>query len=669
MGVWQFQSVLNRGEIDPLAVGRIDLQQYYNGVETAKNVLAIPQGGLKKRPGMRTLSIFTNYDCRLERFSFNTEINYLFSFISNILRVYKDGVLQATVGVPIAGSQLQDMDYIQSADTAIITHPEVAPFSITRQSDTVWTVAVLTLQNVPVFDFNDALSPTPTDSIQTMTFTNFFEGDRFKLSLEGILTEEIVLSITATGQTATALAIEEELKVLPNVNSQDVSVVGTGPGTFTVTFTGGATKAWDSISGTGVYTQSVSFTITSVVTQVGVPRTEDVWSPTRGYPITCTFHEGRLWFGGAKSLPSTVWGSVVNDFFNFKTRKGLDDESVSATLDTDQLNQIQAIFSNRSLQVFTGGGEFYVPSSPITPANIAVQPQSNLGSKRIRPVTVEGVTLFLQKTGKALLQFVFLDEFQANQTTSVSVLAPHLIKTPIKMSVSRGTEDSDANYVYILNSDGTITVFNTLTDQQVAGFTRGETDGNIKSIAVVDGSLYFLVERTTDSGTELYLEIEDDRLNTDAAAYAGSGIAAIGVGLIGKTVKIKVDGSVREDVVSTGTVTIDPASTTSVEVGLEYDAEITTLPLNLNLQNGPNASQKKKILRTSLQLYESIGVLINGQRLADKTIGVDQFDAPTPFTGLKRIFIPGWSLEAQVTISQTTPMPMTILNIGMEVKT
>jgi hypothetical protein len=70
-----------------------------------------------------------------------------------------------------------------------------------------------------------------------------------------------------------------------------------------------------------------------------------------------------------------------------------------------------------------------------------------------------------------------------------------------------------------------------------------------------------------------------------------------------------------------------------------------------------------------LHLYESNGVIVNGQRIADKTIGVDQFDAPQPQTGIKRIFLSGWSLEAQLTITQNTPYGFTILNIGSEVKT
>jgi len=44
---------------------------------------------------------------------------------------------------------------------------------------------------------------------------------------------------------------------------------------------------------------------------------EAAWSGSRGWPRCAVFHEGRLIIGGAKSLPSTVWGSRVADYFDF----------------------------------------------------------------------------------------------------------------------------------------------------------------------------------------------------------------------------------------------------------------------------------------------------------------------------------------------------------------
>ena len=39
------------GELSPLMRGRTDINQYYQGLQKANNVVLVPQGGVKRRPG------------------------------------------------------------------------------------------------------------------------------------------------------------------------------------------------------------------------------------------------------------------------------------------------------------------------------------------------------------------------------------------------------------------------------------------------------------------------------------------------------------------------------------------------------------------------------------------------------------------------------------------
>jgi hypothetical protein len=182
-----------------------------------------------------------------------------------------------------------------------------------------------------------------------------------------------------------------------------------------------------------------------------------------------------------------------------------------------------------------------------------------------------------------------------------------------------------------------------------------------------------LVERVVNSVTVFYVETESLTALTDSAVISNVGGSATITGLghlEGETVDVKADGAYQgEFVVSGGQVVITRDVDSNSEVGLPYKPLIKTMPLNMGLENGPNAADKKRILRAAIQLFESNGIIVNGQRLADKTIGVNQFDAPTPQTGFKRITLHGWSIEADIEITQDTPFNMTILSIGMEVKT
>ena len=123
-----------------------------------------------KRYGMEYLAEAEG-NGRLETFSFNVEQNYLLAFSNGKMQIFKDGVLQTNINgtgndylvTPWTLAQIEEFDYIQSADTIIITHEDVETRTITRSSDTNWTIATAPLVNLPQYDFNDGSSPTPAD--------------------------------------------------------------------------------------------------------------------------------------------------------------------------------------------------------------------------------------------------------------------------------------------------------------------------------------------------------------------------------------------------------------------------------------------------------------------------------------------------------------------------
>jgi len=663
--VWDLHSNFNRGELDPRLVGRKDLQAYYNGAKTADNVVTLVQGGVRRRNG--TEFIKEDTDGRIFNFSFSTEVNYCLLFTDLQIEVFKDGVSQTTVVSPYTLAQLKQIDYIQSADTALMFHSGITPQELSRTSDTVWAIGAISLQNIPQFDYNDASSPTPTSEVQQLIFANFQEGDRYKISLEGVLSDEVVWG----GDNATQREnIETAILDLFNTGGQgSITVAGT-VATFTVTFSDDSARPWKLLSITPILTASVNFMATATRTQTGVARAEDVWSAARGFPQTATFHEARLWFGGTTGRPSTIWGSKVNQFFDFKAGKARDDEGIDVTLDTDQVNAITGIFSNRNLQVFTSGGEFSVPTSPITPENVAFIPQTKYGTKKVRPVSIDGLTLFIQRTGAAIRNFFFVDEAKSYNSASISVLASHLINDPIEMAVSRGTTAVDANYAYIVNTDGSMTVYNSLSAEDVQGFTSWTTQGTQKSVTVVDDLLYTYTRRVVGGTATFFLEREDPNLTTDSSAIGANTKTLTGLShLNGETIQVIADSAYQgEFVVSGGSVTITRTDTPVVITGgLSFTPTIETMPLNVPLENGPNAAKPKKIIRASIELFESNGVLVNGVRIADKTMGIDVFDALVPQTGLKQVYLQGWDISATLTITQTEPVPMTILAAYLEV--
>jgi len=399
---------------------------------------------------------------------------------------------------------------------------------------------------------------------------------------------------------------------------------------------------------------------------------EDVWSSTRGWPKSASFYQGRLWFGGSKQRPQTLWGSKTNDFYNFDFGTSLDDEGISLTLDTDQVNAITSIFAGRHLQIYTTGGEFSINDLPVTPSKSAVQRQTLFGSTSVPPQSIDGATLFIDRTGKSVREFLFAYAEDAYTSGTISLLASHLLNSPVDMAALKGTTSNDANYVYIVNSDGTAAVFNTLREQEVGGWTKWTTDGEIEAVTVVVEEVYFMVKRTINGATKRFLERLDPDTYTDSCvsvSLSPANTAVTGLGhLNGEVCKVRADGSVIADATpASGSITLATAAE-EVEVGLNYTTQITTMPLNQDFQDGPTLTRKKRIVRVTGNLYNSLGVIVNDEYMVDRSFGMSLGTSVAPFTGIKEMYLLGWTDLAKVEIKQNDPNPMTVLGLAIEVE-
>jgi hypothetical protein len=640
------QTSFNSGTLDPRLAARTDLKHFYQGAAEAVNVQSLPQGGMKRRPGMKYVADI-GAASRLAAFAFNVEQTYLIVFTNNNIAIYKDDVWQVDVTTTYTTTELFELQWTQSADTMIIVHKDHQPAKLVRgESHAIWALSGITFKEYPTYDFlqnYDEISFSPEDNGNETDYTEWNKIDRevkvthdaFPLGSEfvGGIFDADSGKVRITSITSDTEFIGDLIRVFKNDDSD---------------------------------TTNPTFDGEKCVLE------EKAWSSTRGWPKSITFYQGRMWMGGSSSRPQTLWGSKTNDFFNFDFGDSLDDEGISLTLDTDQVNAITAVYAGRHLQIFTTGGEFSINDIPITPAKSAVRRHTLFGSSSIPPKSIDGATLFVDRTGKSVREFLFAYTEDAYTAGTVSLLASHLLDSPVDMAALRGTGKTDANYVYFVNSDGTVAVFNSLRAQEVGGWTQWTTNGSVEAVAVVVEEVYFLVKRTINGVVKRYLERLDPDTYTDACAtisISPASATVTGLGhLDGETCRVRADGSVMANhIPASGSITLARASL-EVEVGLNYDATIKTMPVNQDFQDGPTLTRKKRVVRVIANLYESLGVSVNGQYMVDRSFGMELGSNVTPFTGIKKMHLLGWTDLAQVTITQVDPGPMTILGLGVEVE-
>ena len=90
----QIQTNFSVGELDPLLKSRIDLQQYYNALQTANNVFIQPQGGIKRRDGLKYLAELPSAanpqdDIRCIPFEYSTSDSYMLVMVNQRIYIFK----------------------------------------------------------------------------------------------------------------------------------------------------------------------------------------------------------------------------------------------------------------------------------------------------------------------------------------------------------------------------------------------------------------------------------------------------------------------------------------------------------------------------------------------------------------------------------------------------
>jgi hypothetical protein len=645
------QTNFTSGELDPLVRSRLDLESYQNGLDTARNVICQPQGGVKRRPGttyITELGGSPENGVRLVHFEFSVDDSYMLAFTNNRMYVFKNKVLQTNIAgsgndyltTTIASARLEKMCFTQSADTLIVVEEDMVPKKITRTSDTAWTITDITFDSTPQHAYT--LTTANTSAAGTLT-----PGD-----VSG------KISLTTQHGFWTSSHVGQYVNAEPQGRARIVEVVS-------------STKA-------NAVTEFPFFGTTAIANADWELETgyEDVWSSSRGWPRTVTFHQGRLFFGGSKSRPSTIWGSKVGLFFDFEPVEGLDDDAVEATLDTNTFNAIVDIISGRDLQVFTTGGEFYVNQeglSPITPTNFFLSSTSRNGCKEgIRVQQLESGILFIQRQGKQLSQIAYSDTQLTYITSKISLLSGHLLKNPKSMDIRRAVATDENDLLLIVNDDdGSMAVFSLLRAQNVIAPSEFTTEGEFVDVGVDITDIYTVTKRDDDGTDKYYVEVfEDDRL-TDSAVVGTTDSSLDASHLDGQTVNVLSDGLVEEDQTADSAVTFVNTPTTSCEVGLPIDVEVKTMPIDLRIQTGTRIGFKKRIVEVNALLHETQNIKINDNLVPIRNLGADALDDAVPeFTGTKTLHgILGYSNDGQITVTQSAPLKMTLLGLEYKIAT
>ena len=436
----------------------------------------------------------------------------------------------------------------------------------------------------------------------------------------------------------------------------------------TFTFTAGA-NATSATAGGGTPTLETHAPVTEWA--------EQSYSALRGFPAAVAFHQNRLWYGGTIGQPDGLWASKTATYFNFDVGDAEDDDAIDITTSIGEVNTIRHIISNKDLHVFTSTDEFIVPAlqgQVTTPTNASIERQTSFGSSFLRPYIYDGATVFVDSSGAMVREFIFADAVKGYTGQPISTLSSHLINTPIQMSMLSGAIGRAENYLFIVDADGTLAVFNSNRVEQRAGWTQFTSQGSFHSCCVIDTHVYAVVKFDKGDGTNKYFLCEfSNTFNTDLAkTYSGTnGVFSVSSDFANGAVVDVVNGTfyLGSFTVSGGNVDVSSvdSSISSAEIGLKFDVTLKTNPIDAQVADGPLTGQPRTVQRVVLDLNNTLSVTVNNTNLIIRQVTDDMSQPRNAVTGKKEFRLLGFGTDPQVTITQNAPLALQINSIVAEI--
>jgi len=672
------QRSFSGGEIGPEGFGRVDDSKYQSGLARCRNFVTKPQGPAENRPGfafVREVKDSTK-QVRLIPFTYSTTQTMIIEVGAGYFRFHTLGATLLSAGLPYeianpyAEADLFDIHYVQSADVLTLVHPAYSPRELRRLDVTNWQLATIS------FAASIASPDAPilvAAGHTAVKYTYYY----------------VVTAVDSAGVSESAASASS------NVGG---NLFETGA-TVTISWTAvtGASRYNVYKMQGGLYgyigqTSDLSIIDDNISPDLGKtpPIYDTVFSASGDYPGAVSYFEQRRSFAGTINKPQNIWmtrsGTESDMSYSLPVR---DDDRISFRVAAREANTIRHIVPLTQLLLLTSSAEWRimsVNSDAITPSTISVRPQSYVGASNVQPHLINNSLIYCAARGGHVRELAY--NWQANGflTGDLSLRAPHLFDTfdVTDMAYAKAPQP----LVWFVSTSGDLLGLTYIPEQQLGAWHWHDTDGVFESCAVVsEGSedrLYCVIRRTINGASVRYVErMASRQLATQADAFfvdAGATYSGVPADVIsglshleGKTVNILADGAVHpQRVVTGGSITLD-IEASLVHVGLPIEADLQTLPLAVQLQDGSfGQGRVKNVNRVWLRVYRSSGIFVgpNANELVEaKQRTTESYGTPPNLKSEEILIVltPSWADSGQIFVRQSDPLPLTVVALTAEV--
>ena len=508
---------------------------------------------------------------KMHKFIYNNEERYLLVLVDEKVQIFRDDVLvQIVTATGMLRDYVRDVKVAYKDDTIILTHPEMPPKQLQRQSDNTWQWSDFTIKNTPQVLFGSEtiahkttkITPSRTEgTVKITAASSIFDSGYVNQYIDGnggrVRVTEYVSGTVVNGVT-----------VIPFYTTDGIT-------------------DWDYISGY-----------------------EDAWSAQRGYPSTCLFAQQRLWFGGSKSLPAHIWASRLDDYNNFRNAGNYDNDAIDITMLTN--NRIMNMIEQRGIHIFTSGDEWTIQEGTYTPDKISITKNTNNGSLPVTPAILSGAIVFVEKNGKSLLSYIYNYDQASFVTDNISLFS-NLVQHPIAFDTEVNSSKDKSDFLYLVLDDGTMLCGCVLLDQRITSISEFRTNGNVKDVCCLLDEVYLLVDR---NGTLCLEKLGNAKTDCTIKELITDNQVNGLYKCEGKYVYVYSDTqNYGKHLVAGDGITLEKTPDEVCNIGIAFDYRLESNPIAIN---GKTTSIKKRIAKATLTCKDTKELEFNGQKKKSK---------------------------------------------------
>ncbi len=466
------QYAFSSGEIAPEFYATNNM----TGVSYLENMDVLPSGGLTRRPGLKKIKNIAASSI-LVPFVISESEKYLLVIHDSSIDVFQNDEKITMLLAPWLASELKNVQYAQRFNEIYFVHPNHNP--------------QIFYKNASGFHITDFKFYMNTDVSINIPFMRFEDTANISITITNNNNGNNRATFTANADiwdntwVGTRLLANNKQWVIESVQSACIATVYTN-GNFTLP------------------NEPISDWY------------EAAFGNRRGWPVSVSFHQNRLVFGGTPSVPNNIWMSKVGEYNNFDVGTGLEDEAIFATLLSAQHHQICTIVSSYALQILTSVGEWAISNSPLTPSNVDIKQHTSVGcitTGFLPPQQIDGSTVFVSASGKDIRELDLDTLNEKYNATDLCTFSKHLMNNPVSIAYNPKNHQ-----LFVVMNDGTMAVLNKYTNTEIAAWGRYTTDGQFKYVSVINNETYVVVKRKNTS----YLEKFDSSCLMDAGQYGFS---------------------------------------------------------------------------------------------------------------------------------------------------